>query len=107
MDTFKSKEKAWTKKGVNEAVKIVLAEKNTLFESFSEKLIHFPELDSMLRSILFSGNTIAYHFYEPSINMATLFGLVKGQNGILLVANRIFETWLYNRYLSMAEMQKK
>ena len=107
MDAFKSKEKAWTKSGFNEAVKIVLTEKNMLFESFSEKLINFPELDSMLRSLLFSGNTITYHFYEPSINMATLFGFVKGQNGILLVANRIFETWLYNRYLSMAEMQKE
>ena len=30
---------------------------------------------------------------------------VKYDNGILAVANRIFETWLYNLYLSTADMQ--
>ena len=39
--------------------------------------------------------------------MGTMFGLVKNQNGVLAVANRIFETWLYNLYLSSADMQKK
>ena len=36
-----------------------------------------------------------------------MFGLVKNRDGVLAVANRIFETWLYNLYLSAADMQKK
>ena len=40
-------------------------------------------------------------------NIATMFGFVKNENGVLVVSNRIFETWLYNLYLSSAEMQKK
>ena len=104
---FGTKEKVWTKNGFYEAVKRLLAEKNTLFESLSEKLVSYPELNVMLRSLLFTGKPIAYNFYEPSINIGTMFGFVKEQNGVMVVANRIFETWLYNLYLSTAEMQNK
>ncbi len=98
---------AWTKKGFLEAVRMLLSEKNTLFESMSEKLTSYPELNQMLYSLLFTGKPIVYNYYEPSINIATMFGLVKNRDGVLAVANRIFETWLYNLYLSAADMQKK
>ena len=95
------------KKGFLEAVRILLSEKNMLFESLREKLESYPELNSMLYSLLFTGKAIVYNYYETSINIATMFGFVKNENGVLAVSNRIFETWLYNLYLSSAEMQKK
>lgn len=104
---YGSRKRAWTKEGFLEAVRMLLSEKNTLFESMSEKLDSYPELNQMLYSLLFTGKGIVYNYYEPSINMGTMFGLVKNQNGVLAVANRIFETWLYNLYLSSADMQKK
>ena len=106
-DPFHSKEQAWTKDGLCEAVKMILTEKNTLFESLNEKLISYPELNHILQSLLFTGKSIVYNYYEPSINIATMFGFVKNQNGTLAVSNRIFETWLYNLYLSTADMQNK
>lgn len=104
-DYFDTRNKAWTKAGFMEAVKMLLTEKNTLFESLSEKLSAYPELYSMLRSLLFTGKSISYNFYEPAVNIASMFGFVKNQDGVLAVANRIFETWLYNLYLSAAEIQ--
>ena len=95
------------KKGFLEAVRILLSKKNMLFESLREKLESYPELNSMLYSLLFTGKAIVYNYYETSINIATMFGFVKNENGVLAVSNRIFETWLYNLYLSSAEMQKK
>ena len=95
------------KKGFLEAVRILLSEKNMLFELLREKLESYPELNSMLYSLLFTGKAIVYNYYETSINIATMFGFVKNENGVLAVSNRIFETWLYNLYLSSAEMQKK
>lgn len=59
----------------------------------------------MLYSLLFTGKTVIYNFYEPSINTATMFGFVKKQNGMLAISNRIFETWLYNLYLSTSKLQ--
>ena len=61
----------------------------------------------MLKSLLFTGKPIVFNYYEPSIGVASMFGFVKNKNGMLVVANRIFETWLYNFYLSAADMQKK
>lgn len=104
---FETGKTAWNKDGFCEAVKLLLSEKNSLFESLSEKLVSYPELNSMLKSLLFTGKNIVYNFYEPSINVATMFGFVKNQNGMLAVSNRIFETWLYNLYLSAADMQSK
>lgn len=104
---YNTRNEAWTREGFNEAVKMLLTEKNTLFESLSEKLISYPELNTMLRAMLFSGRTISYNIYEPSISIAELFGFVKGKNGVMMVANRIFETWLYNYYLSAAEVQSE
>lgn len=104
---YRSKKAAWTKKGFFEAVRMILCERNTLFESLSEKLTAYPELNDMIRSLLFTGKSIVYNYYEPSINIATVFGFVKNQSGVLAVANRIFETWLYNFYLSTADMQSK
>lgn len=104
---FETREYAWSKAGFLEAMKMILAEKNTLFESLSEKLISYPELNDMLCSVLFTGKTITYNYYEPSINIATMFGFVKEKNNSMVIANRIFETWLYNYYLSAAEMHKE
>lgn len=107
MTGFDTKDKAWSKDGLTEAVKLILAEKNTLFESLGEKLVSYPELNDILRCILFTGKTIAYNYYESSINIATMFGFVKGKCNVLVIANRIFETWLYNYFLSTSELQSK
>lgn len=106
-ETYGSKSAAWTIEGFYEAQRLILAEKNMLFESLSEKLVSYPELNDMLKSLLFTGKPIVFNYYEPSIGVASMFGFVKNKNGMLVVANRIFETWLYNFYLSAADMQKK
>lgn len=102
-----SRKTAWTREGFLDAVRMLLSERNTLFESLSEKLTSYPELNQMLYSLLFTGKAIVYNYYEPSINIATMFGLVKNRDGVLQWRIRIFETWLYNLYLSAADMQKK
>lgn len=100
-----SKSAAWTKQGFNEAVKMLLEEKNTLFDSLNQKLESFPELNAMLQSLLFTGKNIAYNLDEPSIEIAAMFEFVKNQNKSLAIANRIFEIRLYNLYLTSAEIQ--
>ena len=54
----------------------------------------------MLRLILFNGKQIPYSPDEHAINLGMMFGYLKNEDGLVAVANRIFETWLYNRYLS-------
>ena len=97
---FQDKSAAWTKEGFLEAVKLLLAESNTLFESLINKLEDYPELDEMLRDLLFRGKEIVYVIGIRSIEMALMFGFVKKSNNTILVANRIFETLLYNLFLA-------
>lgn len=106
-EAYPSLSDVWTKKGFEEAVRMLLSEKNTLFESLINKLRDYPELNQTIQTILFTGKSIAYNADETSIDIATMFGFVKNQNGKVAIANRIFETRLYNYYLSSVEMQSK
>ena len=76
-ETYGSKSAAWTIEGFYEAQRLILAEKNMLFESLSEKLVSYPELNDMLKSLLFTGKPIVFNYYEPSIGVASMFGFVK------------------------------
>lgn len=101
------KAKAWTRVGINEALKLLLAEDNALFGSLSSKIINYPELDKMLQEVLFTGKAIVYSIFNDDIANAAMFGFVKSDHGVLAIANRIFEMWLYNLYLSTSAMQSK
>lgn len=91
---------SWNREAILEAVKKLLTEHNTLFDDMSKKLLDSRELDRMLRLILFNGKKIPYSPDEHAVNLGTMFGYLKNENGLVAVANRIFETRLYNRYLS-------
>lgn len=90
----------WEKEGVLQAVNDLLKEPNTLFDDMVKKLNDYPDLVQMLKRILYSGQRIPYNYYEKSINIATMFSYVKEVDGALAIHCRLFETWLYNYFLS-------
>ncbi len=98
---------AWTKEGFLEAVRLLLAEPNTLFDSLINKLEDYPELDKMLRDLLFWGKEIAYVVGVRPVEIALMFGFIKVSNNQVLIANRIFETLLYNLFLAVPSMQQE
>lgn len=95
----------WTRDGFLEAARRLLSEDNTLFESLNEKLERHPELDKALRTILFTGRPMPYNADDSALDIAAMFGFVKNKDGAVAIANRIFETRLYNRYLFARGMQ--
>lgn len=101
-----TKSQAWTKEGILSAIRKLLAERNTLFESLTEKLDHYPELERILHMLLFEGKTVPFNEDSKVIALASMFGLVKNRESNVAIANRIFETRLYNRFLSVAELQE-
>lgn len=102
---FQSREAAWSRAGFLEAVKILLSEKNSLFDSLNGKLNDYPELKEMIFLLLFQGQTIAYNADDPATDMLIMFGFVKTEHGTIQIANRIFETRLYNYFLTLSEVQ--
>lgn len=97
----------WTKEGVLEAVKIILSEKNTLFESLTNKLADNPKLRELLYAALFSGDRISYNPDNDVLDIAAMYGFIKNCQGVMTVANRIFETRLYNLFLSEDEVSSR
>ncbi len=95
-----NKSDAWTEEGLQEALKILLTERNTLFESLIAKLTEYPELRKLLYMLLFEGSVISYNPLNKSIEVAEMLGFVVNRYGNAVVSNRIFETILYNWFLS-------
>lgn len=91
---------AWSRDGIAEAVKILLAEPNTLFDDMVKKLNDFSVLRQALYSILFLGEQVPYNVDHYAINLGVMFGFVKLSEGFVQIANRIFETRIYNLFLS-------
>ena len=103
---FMDKSDVWSKEGVLKAVNILVSEKNTLFDSLMEKLEAYPQLKNILYVILFQGNDFFFNPDDETIDIAYMFGFIKiTDNNQIVVANRIFETRIYNYFLSAPEIQ--
>lgn len=104
---FPDRRSAWTKAGFLEAEKLLLNDKNTLFESLVNKLTDYPELKNVLYELLFTGKAIPYNPLNKYIETAEMFGFIKNENGSAVISNRIFEAVLYNLFISEEYMDSK
>ncbi|WP_026659491.1 AAA-like domain-containing protein [Butyrivibrio sp. AC2005] len=95
----------WTRDGIDEAVKLILSEDNTLFQSLTGKLNNLPELKASLRSILMEGTKLTWNPDQRDIVLMQMYGFVRNDNNSVRIDNRIFETRLYNLFLSEEEMK--
>jgi hypothetical protein len=102
---FSDLTEVWTEQGFLEAVKILLSEKNTLFESLMGKLKDYPQLEKILYRILFGGEKLVYNPDDAAVDVAQMFGFIKNDNGNIAIVNRIFEMRLYNYFLATNEAQ--
>ena len=96
---------AWTRNGIDEAVKIILNESNTLFQSLTGKLENYPELKASLRKILIEGERLPFNPLQEDIAQLYMYGFIRNENGAVRIDNRIFETLLYNYFLSDDELK--
>ena len=98
--------KAWTKQGIEDAVKLLLAENNTLFQSLTGKLDDYPDLRAAICSILMEGTKLTWNAQQDAIVQMQMFGLIQNDHNTVRIANRIFETMLYNLFLSDEELKR-
>ncbi|MBQ9662358.1 MAG: AAA-like domain-containing protein [Oscillospiraceae bacterium] len=102
---FESLAQVWTRRGMDEAVKMILSEDNTLFQSLMGKLINYPELKEAFRSILMEGERVSYNPDREDIAQMLMYGFIRVEQNMVKIANRIFETRLYNYFLSEEEFR--
>ena len=96
---------AWTRVGIDEAIKLILVENNTLFQTLTKNLNDFPEFKASIRSILMEGTKIAWNGQQNAIIQMQMYGLIRNDHNTVRVGNRIFEIMLYNLFLSEEELK--
>lgn len=106
-DRFSSLTDAWTEYGVDEAVRVMLSERNTLFDSLTGKLVNYPELKRQLRNILLKGETYAWLPYDPAQQQLDMYGLITNNHNTVAVSNRIFEMLLYTLFVGESNENDK
>ena len=59
-EAFGTSSEAWSENGVEQAVKMIITEKNTLFDSLMGKIRDYDKLREQMKYMLFRGETIEY-----------------------------------------------
>ncbi len=95
---------AWTREGILRAVNYILKADLPLFGSMIKHVNEYPAIKKMLYDILFWGESMSYNSDNRAIGLAGMFGYVENQGGKVRVSNRIFETRLYDYFLSEEEL---
>lgn len=96
---------AWTRRGIGEAVKLILEERNTLFASLTKNLNNYPDLKASIRGILMEGTPLPWNPDQDDIARMQMHGLIRNHKNTVRIDNRIFETRLYNLFLSDEELK--
>ncbi len=96
---FATLKDAWTGEGVEEAVKFIITEKNTLFDSLMGKIRDFDKLRGQLYKILLQGDTVEYLPDNKEQEQLIMYGFIVADNNTIAVANRIFEMRLYKFFV--------
>ena len=107
MEQFSDSRERWTSNGMLAAIKILLKEQNTLFDDMTKKLMDYPDLRDLIQSILFGGISIPFKRGVPMIDLGVTFGFLKERDGLVAVANRIFETQMYDQFLAEMSVDNK
>lgn len=95
--------KPWTIKDIHKAVKIILEEKNTLFDSLIKNLENNKELYDYIEDIIVRGNVKSFNNDNPLIELGYLYGYFENKDGKVNISNRIFSERIYNYMISKLE----
>ncbi len=99
-EAFQFPKDAWSGAGVAEAVKNILKMSTPLFESMVKQLDQYSELRTMLENIIYQGIKIPFSPDEKAVSMGLMFGFLAEKNGQVAIANRIFEMYLMNFFMT-------
>lgn len=97
---YPQRQDAWTRQGIIAAELLLRRQPDTLFDDMIKKLADYPKLKKMVHDILFCGYTYSFEVDNYLISLAATLGFIKDNNGIVAIRNRIFETKLYDLFLS-------
>ena len=98
-------ESDFTEDGIERAIKLLLDEKNTLFDDVIKNIENNRELKSVVERIILEGKRVNYNRYADDIG--TVYGILKkSKNGKLKIDNKIFELLIYDYLIALRDRRK-
>lgn len=91
----KKTELSWTQTDLEEAIRLLLRENNTNFDSLIKNLENNEDLYQLVHRIIIDGERISFNPDEPIIQLGRMYGIFK-LNGQVKIHNRIYEQRIYN-----------
>ncbi len=99
-------ERNWTAEGVQNAVKLLLKENNTLFDDLFKNLENNQELYDFIYDILILNERRSFRISNPIINLGSMYGIFKEVDGSVFISNWIFEICITEHFISKDEMKR-
>ncbi|MEG3042419.1 MAG: AAA-like domain-containing protein, partial [Clostridium sp.] len=93
----------WEKEYMDLAVKQLLRESNTNFDSLIKNIENDSELKIMVKGLIIDGNKITYNINNPNINLGMQYGIFRNEDMRLKINNRIYELLIYDYMSSLIE----
>lgn len=99
--------KNWTTEGIQEAVKDILVEKNTLFDDMFKNFENNLDLYNLVYDTLIIGLDQDYSIDVPEIQFGVTFGIIIERRGKIAVSNEIFKIRIYNYFILKEKIRKR
>jgi len=102
--------KDWTVNGVREAVKILIAEQNTLFDDIFKNLENDKKLHDYIYDLLILGSFKPYVIYNIIVSTGIRYGFFKKMSDgsdRVAISNKIFELMMTDYYIAKDLNDKK
>jgi AAA-like domain len=93
----------WTQNDLEWAVKRLLNESNTNFETQIKNLENNPNLYETIYSVAIEGDVRMFNIHNPVTNLGVIYGLIVNQEGRVAIHNRIYNELILNYMSSKME----
>ncbi|ENK0837843.1 AAA family ATPase [Clostridium botulinum] len=90
----------WKRNYLELAVKELLNDSNTNFDSLIKNIENNKELSQVVDTLLIKGVRLNFNIHNPDINLGYLYGIFKNDKGNLKINNKIYEQLIYDYRIS-------
>jgi hypothetical protein len=98
---------SWTAEDLRIAVKQLLKETNTNFESLTKQLEKHPELSRMIQRIVIDGEHFSFNPHHPTAQLAMTYGILVNKKDRFALHNRIYQEILVNYMTTKMEFSER
>ncbi|GHU72578.1 hypothetical protein FACS1894184_20400 [Clostridia bacterium] len=94
----------WSAVGVDQAMRLILKEKNTLFDDIIKNLNNNKNFSRLIEKIVLTGVRVSFSADNETLDLGIMYGILKEENDRVQIANVVFMTRLTYYYVSLSEI---